>query len=101
MPRRLRQWHARLIEQAVLRQSILLHLQLALIDCLRLIAGDLRTKLLGWSDFRHLLLHGDARDHRVLVVVILFPGYQIILIHLLLNIGHIAVSFENFLPVDL
>ena len=101
MSRRLCQWHARLVEEAVLRQSILLHLQLALIDNLGLIAGDLRTELLGRPDLRHLLLHGDARDHRVLVVVILFPGYQIILIHLLLNIGHIAVSFENFLTMDL
>ena len=43
----------------------------------------------------------DTRNHRVLIVVILFPSYQVVLVELLLNIGHIAIRLQCFSLIDL
>ena len=43
----------------------------------------------------------DAWDHRVLVIVILLPSIEIILVHFLLNIGHVAVGAEHLIFLDL
>ena len=36
-----------------------------------------------------------AWDHRVLIVIVSLPGKQVILIHFLLDIGHVPVSFKR------
>ena len=43
----------------------------------------------------------DTRNHGVLIVVILFPSYQVVLVELLLNIGHIAIGLQCLSLVDL
>ena len=37
----------------------------------------------------------DARDHGILNVIVLFPGHQVILVHLLLHIGHVSVRLQS------
>ena len=34
-------------------------------------------------------------NHRVLIVIVSLPGKQVILIHLLLDVGHVPVSFKR------
>ena len=94
---------ATLGKDAILSQSILLHSQLTLVQSVDFVANtrDLRAKRLKGSLLGHLFVVRNARDHRVLVVVILFPGNQVVLVHLLLNVCHVSVCTKHLLTLDL
>ena len=98
-----RQTATSLRQQAVLSQSILLHSQFPLVQAVQLgaDASDLGAERLKGPLLGHFLLVGDARDHRVLVVVVLLPGDQVVLIHLLLHVGHVSVGAQHTLPLNL
>ena len=94
---------ATLRKDAVLSQSILLHSQFTLVQSVDFVANarDLRAKRLKRSLLGHLFLVRNARNHRVLVVIVLFPGNQVVLVHLLLNVCHVSVCTKHLLSLDL
>ena len=80
-----------------------MHAKFALVQPLYLLAltSDLWAKLLQWPHFCLSIVRLEAWNHRILVVVVLLPRDQVILIHLFLHIGHIAVGAEDALTLNL
>ena len=80
-----------------------MHAQFALVQPLHLftLTSDLWAELLRWPQFCLSIMRLEAWNHRILVVVVLLPCDQIILIHFLLHISHIAVGSEDFLTLNL
>ena len=57
--------------------------------------------MLWGSDLSLSILACYAWYHRVLVVVILLPSNKVVLVQLLLNVGHITISFQSLSTFDL
>ena len=80
-----------------------MHAQFTLVQPLHLftLTSDLWAELLRWPQFCLSIMRLEAWNHRILVVVVLLPRDQVILIHLFLHIGHVAVGAEDALTLNL
>ncbi len=89
-------------QYTILSKSLFLHSDLILIDNgLRFTTSVQRTCLLEWPLFGLPVMARDTWNHRVLVIIVLFPSYQVILVQLFLNISHIAVCLQCLSLIDL
>ena len=86
-------WARCLIQETILVKTFFLCSYLVLIDGSSFATAGRWAVILRLSYFSYLFVGRMAWDHRVLIVIVSLPGKQVILVHFLLDISHVTVSF--------
>ena len=92
----------RFAKQAILYESFLMISHFFFIqNCIHLVTPLRWASMLDWSKVCMSLGARNSWNHRILNVIVFFPGSEVIFVHLLLYVGHVSVRSQSLLLIDL